>query len=286
MVLRHSLALIALLFSALVLAGPPAYVDVVQAPAWRVRGDVAEALQPGMSIAGGDTVKTGVGSRVYLKLPEGSTVKLGESALMTFTAPTATQAVYRAALDVVAGAFRFTTSALAKLRKREVSIHVGTATIGIRGTDVWGRSRPDEDLVMLIEGHVDVKAADGTAFDLTEPLATYLAPRDRAPRSLVMASQEDLVSRAAETEIFSGTSALSIGGAWSLRLGGPGSEAQALALLDKARVAGYPARVRPQASGDGWSYVVLIGGYASAARARSAAAVVAQVLGVEAVATR
>ncbi len=287
MALRRCLALFALCFALAAEASLPAIVDTVQSPAWRVRDNVAEPLRPGMPVQNGDRVKTGSGARVYLKLPEGSTVKLGESALLFYSVPpTTAEAVFRGALDVAAGAFRFTTSALAKLRRRDVSIRVGTATIGIRGTDVWGRARADEDLVMLIEGQVEVKSADGTSFDLKEPMATYLAPREKAPAGLAMATADEVAARAAETEIAAGAGALSGKGAWSVRLGASGTEADALALYDKARDAGFPARIVTHEAEDGRRYEVRLTGYASAARAASAATGVAGALGVEATPVR
>ena len=155
MKLRHLLPFAAtLILTGPSLAAPAALVDAVQVPAWRVRGDNTEALAPGMDIQNGDQVRTGPGARAYLKLAEGSTVKLGESAEMNFHSRSLKpQSFFRGALDILTGAFRFTTAQAAKLRKRDVAIRVGTATIGIRGTDVWGKSSGEQDLVMLIEGH-------------------------------------------------------------------------------------------------------------------------------------
>jgi hypothetical protein len=46
--------------------------------------------------------------------------------------------VFRAALTVLAGAFRFTTDALDN-RKRDVAVKAKLVTAGIRGTDLWGK---------------------------------------------------------------------------------------------------------------------------------------------------
>lgn len=139
-------------------AAPAAIVDAVQLPATLVRNARAQPLAPGMEVRHGDQISTGAGARVYLRLAEGSVVKMGESATFDFYATsTRPETFFRGALNVVKGAFRFTTGALAKLRGRDVGIRVGTATIGIRGTDVWGRSNAEKDLVCLIEGHVDVR---------------------------------------------------------------------------------------------------------------------------------
>ena len=52
--------------------------------------------------------------------------------------------VVTASLDVLSGAFRFTTQALTKFRgERDVKVRIVKITAGIRGTDLWGkRTRP------------------------------------------------------------------------------------------------------------------------------------------------
>src|SRR2546428_9578137 len=106
-------------------AAPQAIVEAVQMPAWLDREGRVLPLAPGLEVKNGDRLRTGEGARAYLKLPEGSTVKLGESAQLSFRTEEV-PAVFKAALDVAAGAFRFTTAVLQKLRKRDVSIKVRT----------------------------------------------------------------------------------------------------------------------------------------------------------------
>jgi hypothetical protein len=57
-------------------AAPAAVVEGVQMPAWverAVTGGIRRIpLAPGMELRGGDEVKTGAGSRIYIKLAEGS----------------------------------------------------------------------------------------------------------------------------------------------------------------------------------------------------------------------
>jgi hypothetical protein len=53
--------------------------------------------------------------------------------------------LFTAALDVSKGAFRLTTDIFQKFqRQRAINVRTGTVTIGIRGTDVWGRSNERE----------------------------------------------------------------------------------------------------------------------------------------------
>lgn len=288
---RHTLnpvlLLALLLTSATALAVPAGLVDAVQAPAWRVRNEVQEPLIPGMTVQNGDRIKTGAGARVYVKLAEGSTVKLGESAeLNLHSRSLKPQTFFRGALDVLAGAFRFTTAQAAKLKNRELAIRVGTATIGIRGTDVWGKSGQDRDLVMLIEGKVEVKHAGDEAMALTEPLSVFIVPKGGAPLPLSRATREELASRAAETDLDPANGALRHHGQFSVRLGDALDEPGALALYDKVRKAGYSARIRPVADGANWRYEVLIKGFVSRKDAERAAGPIGSALALTAGATR
>jgi hypothetical protein len=86
---------------------------------------------------------------------------------------------FRGALDIVAGAFRFTTGKLKKTLPREVAIRVGTATIGIRGTDIWGKTDKDGDLVALIQGRIEITRA-GQATELAQAMTYFDAPAGQA----------------------------------------------------------------------------------------------------------
>ncbi|RTL55760.1 MAG: hypothetical protein EKK46_05925 [Rhodocyclaceae bacterium] len=287
MKLRTFILLASMIVSGHALAIPPAVVDAVQMPAWRVRGEKMEPLATGMEVLNGDQVKTGVGARVYLKLAEGSTVKLGESAQMNFHSRSLKpQSFFHGALDVLTGAFRFTTAQVAKLKKRELAIRVGTATIGIRGTDVWGRSGKEQDLVMLIEGHIEVQPAQGEAVTMAEPMSVFIAPKGAAALPLGVATPEEFASRARETDLESGNGALMRQGKFALRLGDALDESGALNLFDRVWAAGYPARLRPVADGQGWRYEVLLKGFASKEAAERAAAPIADALKLSVSVTR
>ena len=95
-------------------------------------------LTPGTALQAHDRLRTGANARVQLRLSEGSAVKLGENAQFVIERAE-DRGIFRAALSVIAGAFRFTTAA-GKGRTRDVSIKVKNVTVGIRGTDLWGKS--------------------------------------------------------------------------------------------------------------------------------------------------
>ena len=265
-------ASLALLLSTPVFAAAAATVEAVQSPAWRDRNGVTVPLAAGMELQSGDVLRTGQGARVYLMLAEGSRVKLGEAARFTFhTRSLQPQRFFRGALDVLAGAFRFTTGQLAKARPRDVAIRVGTATIGIRGTDLWGRTDGDGDMVALLEGRIEIRRA-GQTTELTQPLTYFDAPRGQAAE--VRALDPAVFSRLArQTEIQAGDGAARANGKWRVLAAAAPSEEAALELYDRIREAGFSARIRPRrADAEGWRYELLLGGFSSADEAAIAAA--------------
>ncbi len=102
----------------------------------------------------------------------------------------------------LAGAFRFTTARLKKAGPRDVAIRVGTATIGIRGTDLWGRTDKDGDLVALIDGRIEITRA-GQVTELAKPMTYFDAPRGKAAEVRAL-DLETFVSLARQTEIMAG----------------------------------------------------------------------------------
>src|SRR6185503_8925002 len=162
-----------LLWTQSALAQVAATVEGVQMPAWVERAGQRTPLAPGMELRGGDQVVTGPGARLVVKLSEGSLVKLGENGSLRFAELSPGRDLFRAALNVLEGAFRFTTDALSKGRKREVSVRVAQVTAGIRGTDLWGRSRAGNEIVCLIEGEIEVAADGEQPVAMNQPLQFY-----------------------------------------------------------------------------------------------------------------
>ena len=266
------LASFALMASAPVFAAAAATVEAVQSPAWRDRDGITVPLAAGMELKSGDVLRTGQGARAYLMLAEGSRVKLGEAAQFTFhTRNLQPERTFRGALDVLAGAFRFTTEKLWKTRPREIAIRVGTATIGIRGTDVWGRTSSDGELVALLEGRIEITRA-GQTTEMVQPMTYFDAPQGAA--AVVKALDPAVFSTLArQTEILAGDGAARSRGKWRVLAGDAASEEAALELYDRIREAGYAARIRPRpAEARGWHYEVLLDGFSSAGEAGVAAA--------------
>ena len=226
---------------------PPAVVEAVQMPAWVERGGLRVPLSPGMTLQSDDDLRTGTNARLLLKLAEGSAVKLGENAQLRLAkVQMRRDNVFASTMNVLAGAFRFTTDALAKARRREVSISVATVTAGIRGTDLWGKAAADRDIVCLIEGRIEVTREGDPSVQMDQPLSFYIAPRGRPALPVQPVSADQLKQWAAETEIETGRGAARRGGRWKVVLASGDSESEVLRVYQDVRAAGYAAELDPK----------------------------------------
>ena len=186
--------LVMLLAAAGVAAAQGPVVQAVQYPAWLERNGVSVPLTPGTQLQSKDQVRTGDNARIQMKLPEGSTVKLGQNAKFVIDRID-NRGFFRSTLSVISGAFRFTTDALRKATRREVTIKVHNVTAGIRGTDLWGKSTDERDLVCLLEGRITVGAAGHAPVALDRPLDFYQKPRGAGP-SVARVDPQQLEARA------------------------------------------------------------------------------------------
>jgi hypothetical protein len=288
-------------------AEPDAMVQAVQMPAWLQREGNTTPLRVGTALQNGDKLLTGSNARIYLQTADGSTVKLGEKAelnLQGLTAQKQTGSVFSAALDVVRGAFRFTTSALAKARNRDISIKVAGATLGIRGTDVWGKSGikmdvatlekamngkavPEADkqkeivfdTVCLIEGRIEVQNQQAPAFVMDKPQSFYVMPQGASPLPVAELSSEQLGKWATQTEI--AQPAAQPGGRWKVNLLTAADQASALKAYDQWRDAGYDVRLHPVEHEGGRTYMLRLVQLSSRGEAEKLAIQLKGTLGAE-----
>lgn len=260
---------------------PAAVVDGVVAPAWLERSGQRQPIVAGMTLQERDRIVTGANARILLTLPEGSKVKLGESAQLGFDTLVAKQeggsVFLKSALNVVTGAFRFTTNALAKATsRRDVSIRLATVTAGIRGTDLWGKQGGAREIVCLLEGKIEISrdavAGQGSApVVLDQPLQFYIAPKDEPALPIGTVPVPQLLEWAAETEIAPETGGTSVDGRWKIVFDQLTTFTEAFALHEKLRQQGYAAQVRPDKVDGKRIYVVELGKLSTHADARALA---------------
>jgi hypothetical protein len=250
-----------------VAAVPDAEVEGLQLPVWLARGAKREPLALGAQLRNGDRIESGPGARVLLRLADGSMVKLGENARFTLEGLARKRAgtgLLTATLGVLRGAFRFTTTAIYNFRgARDVQVRFTTVTVGIRGTDLWGKSTDARDIVALIEGKVTLMRAGGGPVQMEQARTVYQAPRNAPALPIEPISAEQLGLFAAETEIAPGQGALGKGGRWRVYAARATSQSEALAVYDRVREAGYPATIDPVLAQGKTVYRVRIGGLLS-----------------------
>jgi len=225
-------------------------VEAVQSPAWLERAGKREPLSVGMRLSGEDRVISGQNARVLLRMPEGSLVKLGADGRLDLDRLALREErdsfLVTAALNVVKGAFRFTTQAARRFQgRREVDVRIATVTVGIRGTDLWGKAADDRDIVCLIEGRISVQRESEPAFAMDQPLSFYIAPKNAPPLPVAPVPKEQLEIWSAETEIQPRAGATRTDGDWLVYLTDVVTEVQARALHAALRDAGVPAELHP-----------------------------------------
>lgn len=274
--MRNIVAGLLLLVTAPIYAAPNVVVQGIQMPAWLQRGATTQPLSIGMELNDGDKLITGANARILLQAADGSAIKLGENAGLTVSdlaQQREGKGLFSALLDVAKGAFRFTTASIAKLQAREVTVRVAGATVGIRGTDVWGKvggkmsvsamekamgksladtdkeAKMDFDVVCLLEGKISVAHGSEAPFVMDQPQTFYVMRKDAPPLPVTGLADEQLAKWAAETEVTAGQGARRSGGKWKVQLLTANSERDALAAYDELGAAGYDVRILPLQDG-------------------------------------
>jgi len=245
--------------------GPPvgSVVSSVESPAWLVHAGATTPLRPGMQVGDGDTLRTAAGGRVYLQLPEQSTVKLGENT--EFTTPSMQMAkddqgsLVKGVLHILKGVFRFTTSIAGHSERRHMDIQVGVTTIGVRGTDVWGRASDDGSLVALLEGKISMDMPGHAGMMMDQPMHYMTTAAAGTDMKMGMDVTPDKVADwAAQTDVAAGSGVLSNDGKWVVALMSSTSDEDATNLMAKLAEAGYPSEdVMVTVKGRQWHRLVI-----------------------------
>ncbi|MEQ1438438.1 SPOR domain-containing protein [Fontimonas sp. SYSU GA230001] len=251
-----------------------AFVAALQPPVWVERDGARRALAAGDVLQAGDRYETGTGGRLQIGLREASTIKLGEEA--DFAVPVLAQAddgsdtgVLRGALKVLRGAFRFTTSAIGALRRRELDVAIGpTVTVGIRGTDVWGKSDAQRDLVCLIEGRIDVSSPGEPVRRMDRPLSYYYVPRGKPAPPIAPAPPAELAQWVPQTDLRDDLPALYADGRYRVSLVSYAQESRAHDKAQRLSEQGYAATVQAYPHGGRMRYRLVVAGLRTQAEAQ------------------
>ena len=157
-------------------------VDKVQAQAEAIHDGATRALSPAAAVLYADLLRTGRAARLHAELKDGTQLTLGENGRMLVD-----DFVYkpgaednRLSLRVVRGAFLFVGGKTENGKHAAVTIQTPVATLGVRGTTVWGGYIDGRYRVLVLSGEVQVKTTGG-AVTLHAGQATAIKSPHDAP---------------------------------------------------------------------------------------------------------
>ncbi len=160
--------LFASVLSSPLLAAPVAYVHDAQGDVRGVLQGRSRLLQIGSTLDAGEQVVTSQGGAV-VKFEDGQIVAIRENSVFEITnykynVNKVTES--NVFLSLLKGGFRFVTGAIGDTRRDAIRFRVGTATAGVRGTDVIFFLDSNGDVIATVqEGAVDL-----TSDEITTPL--------------------------------------------------------------------------------------------------------------------
>jgi hypothetical protein len=173
------IACVLLVFCFVLLAAGPAAAIEIAGSVVKLQGSaVATAgtgtgfsrpLQEGSTILVGDRVSTGADSRLRLRMTDGAVVTLGSTSTILVETWDEDASTGRALLNVVEGVFLAASGAIARLGPDRMVVTTPVATLGIRGTDVWGDALPDRLAVALLSGSGVVVTMPQGSIEMTAP---------------------------------------------------------------------------------------------------------------------
>ena len=224
-------------------------VEALQMPAWVVQDGQRVPLAPGDSVAAAQLVVTAAAAGLALRLPEGSLLRLGEKTRLGIqrleVSPVEGRLAVRSELRLFDGFFRFSTSDVAQaIGQREIQVHLRTATVAIRGADVWSMTDAMHDATCLLEGRVDLVTRDQGALTLDQPTAFWARFFDQPARPVGHATPDELARFLHATELQPGRGVAVVDGRWRVVAAAVPVKARARALAARLQAEGYPAVVR------------------------------------------
>ena len=176
----------------------------------RLRGTAqatsAEQTRPlttGATVLVGDTIETEDRTRVEIRFLDGTLLKLGDNSRITVN-----QYVYdpdrslgRLFLDLVTGVFRVISGADTVFQQDAFLVQTPVASIGIRGTDFWGRQSAAQLQVALLDESAIVISNGAGSVVLENALeTTIVTSATEAPSPPFALTPEQLEAAAATVD--------------------------------------------------------------------------------------
>lgn len=204
-----------------------------------------EPLAPGEIVTSAQVLETGAGAAAVLRLPEQSAIRVGENTrleVLQWQAAKGGEGLeVQARFRLVAGFFRYVGGAVSSLLgRRELSLELQSAAIGMRGTDFWSMTDGEHDAACSFERRIEVATRDQGTLVLDKPTAFWARFFRQGPQPIGYATPEQLAGFIESIAIKPGSGVAVVGGRWRI-IYAAGSAAAAGQLMARLREADYPA---------------------------------------------
>ncbi len=157
----------------------------IRSAAVAMQNAMPRVLEVGSEVLLGDVISTGSDARLQIDMSDGGELTLGENTIFVVLEYIASQNGGNAVMRLLEGAFLATSGKIMETADATFIIETQTATIGIRGTTVWGGPLNHDLEVVLISGKgVYVETASGRV-ELNEAgQGTSVISADTAPTAI------------------------------------------------------------------------------------------------------
>lgn len=158
-------------------------VNRVQGGATLLRGAHAMPAVAGQPISSGDTLSTAEDSRLLLVFSDGTELTLGEraEAFIDHFVYNPLKKSGAAFVDIVKGAFRYTTGRMRELTDKRIQVRTRSATLAADNSDFWGGPIDDAYGILLITGRIEVRTDGGMVLLQTKRIGSTIAAPGAAP---------------------------------------------------------------------------------------------------------
>ncbi len=206
--MRYAAVLAGLMLS---LALGPATAATVVGKVGRMQGEVSAfasaggkvAMMVGTPVEQDQTIETGVGARLEINFVDGTVFTVGEKSKVTVDRFVFNPNGNKNALKLaVVGPFRFISGKLSKSLGANVTVTTPFATMGIRGTNVWGGPIDQRYGVFLATGIVSVTSGGKTVVLSRPGSGVNIANAEGAAPGGITQWPEDKIGRALATVAF------------------------------------------------------------------------------------
>lgn len=165
-------------------------VSRVQNESYALTDDGERRLATGDPVHLGERVITGPDARIEIVFLDDTSLTLGANAVMQMDTLVFDGTGGTMELDMLSGAFAFTTGLIGQNDHEDVVVTTPVSTIGIRGTTFWGGPIDDAYGVLILDGAIVVTTRGGAVVLDEVGEGTAIVSPDDAPGEVKMWPEE------------------------------------------------------------------------------------------------